>query len=90
MFRKLTIALGAIAVVAVTAASSATPASAAPGWGGHGWGGHHGHHGHHGWHRGFGIGFYNPTYTASPDCYVVKKVVMTHNGPRVRRVTVCD
>ena len=90
MFRKLTIALGAIAVVAVAAASSATPASAAPGWGGHGWGGHHGHHGHHGWHRGFGVGFYSPTYIAGPDCYIVKKVVMTDFGPRVRRVRVCD
>ena len=82
MFRKLTIALGATAVLAA-AALSPTSASA------FGWHGHHGHHGHHGWHRGFGIGF-GPTYVAGPDCYVVKKVVMTYDGPRVRRVTVCD
>ncbi len=83
MTRKLTLALAAAAAVA---AAALTP-TAASAWG---WGGHHGHHGHHGWHRGFGIGFYSPTYIASPDCYVVKKVVMTDFGPRVRRVRVCD
>ena len=41
---------------------------------------------------GHGIGFYGygPTYVAAPDCYVVKRVIDTPYGPRVRRVTVCD
>ena len=80
MFRKLTIALGATAVLAA-AALAPTAASAAP----------HGHHwGHHGWHGGFGVGFYGPTYVSGPDCYVVRRVINTPYGPRVRRVTVCD
>ena len=81
MFRKLTIALGAAAVLAA-AALAPTAASAAP----------HGHHwGHHGWHGGgFNIGFYGPAYAAAPDCYVVRRVIDTPYGPRVRRVTVCD
>ena len=80
MFRKLVLALGATAVIG---AAALTPTTASA-WGhGH----HHGHWGH-GW--GYGVGFYSPTYIAGPDCYVVKKVVMTYNGPRVRRVTVCD
>lgn len=82
MFRKLTIALGATAVIA---AAALTPTTASA-WG---WGGHHGGHGHHGWHRGFGVGF-GPTYVAGPDCYVVKRVVDTRWGPRLRRFTVCD
>lgn len=82
MFRKLTIALGAAAVVAA-AALAPTTASAAGGW--------HGHHGHHGWHRGgFRVGFYGPSYLAGPDCYVVRRVVGTPYGPRLRRVTVCN
>ena len=76
MIRKLVLALGATAVLG---AAALTPTTASA-WGGH--------HRHHGWHGGFG--FYGPTYIAAPDCYVVKKVVMTYNGPRVRRVTVCD
>ena len=76
MIRKLALALGATAVLGA-AALSPTTASA---WS----------HGHHHWHGGYGIGLYAPTYIAAPDCYVVKKVVMTYNGPRVRRVTVCD
>jgi len=79
MFRKLILALGATAVLGA-AALSPTAASA---WG-------HGHwHGHHGWY-GHGFGFYGPTYIAAPDCYVVKRVVETPVGPRLRRVTVCD
>ena len=80
MIRKLTVALGATAVVAA-AALAPTAASAAP----------YGHHwGHHGWHGGFGIGFYGPSYVSGPDCYVVRRVIDTPYGPRVRRVTVCD
>ena len=79
MFRKLILALGATAVLGA-AALSPTAASAFP----------HGHwHGHHGWY-GHGFGFYGPTYIAAPDCYVVKRVVETPVGPRLRRVTVCD
>lgn len=82
MFRKLTIALGAAAVVAV-AALSPTAASA-----GHGW---HGHHGHHGWHGGgFRVGFYAPAYAAASDCYVIRRVVYTPYGKRIRRETVCN
>ena len=85
MFRKLTIALGAAAVVAA-AALTPTTASAAGGWHGH-----HGHHGHHGWHRGgFRVGFYGPAFAAAPDCYVVRRVVFTPYGKRLRRVTVCN
>ena len=79
MFRKLTIALGAAAVVAA-AALSPTTASAAGGW-----------HGHHGWHRGgFRVGFYAPAYAYGSDCYVVRRVVYTPYGKRLRRVTVCN
>jgi len=81
MFRKTILALGATALIG---AAALTPTAASAG------GGHHGGHGHHGWHRGFGVGFYSPTYVGGSDCYVVKKVVMTYNGPRVRRFTVCD
>jgi hypothetical protein len=82
MFRKLALALGATAVIG---AAALTPTTASA------WGGHHGHHGHwHGHGYGFGFGIYAPTYVAGPDCYIVKRVVDTPFGPRVRRVTVCD
>jgi hypothetical protein len=77
MFRKLTIALGA--TVALAAAALAPSAASA-----------HSHH--HGWGWG-GFGIYAPVYAAAPvygDCYVVRKVVATPYGPRVRRVPVCD
>jgi hypothetical protein len=80
MFRKFAIALGAATVVAA-AALSPTAASAG-GWYGH-------HHGYHGWHNGFRVGFYAPAYAAA-DCYVVRRVVYTPYGKRVRRVTVCN
>ncbi len=86
MIRKLTIALGAVAVVAV-AALAPTTASA----GGGGWKGKHHWHGKHGWHGGgFGVGFYGPAYYAGPDCYVVRRVVHTPYGKRLRRITVCN
>jgi hypothetical protein len=86
MIRKLTIALGAVAVVAV-AALAPTTASA-----GGGWKGHKHWHGKHGWHggHGFGVGFYGPAYYAGPDCYVVRRVVHTPYGKRLRRITVCN
>lgn len=79
MIRKLTIALGTTAALAAAALS---PTAASAGW--------HGHHWHHGWHGGFGIGFYGPGYVAAPDCYVIRRVVYTPYGKRIRRVTVCD
>lgn len=84
MFRKFIIAAGATAALAA-AALSPTAASAAPGW-------HGGHHGHHGWHGGWygpRFGVVAPIGYAS-DCYVVRRVVPTPYGPRVRHVTVCD
>ena len=76
MIRKLTLALGAIAVLGATALAP-TSASA---WG---WKHHH--------HRHFGLNLYVPTddYVGS-DCYVVKKPVKTVYGWRMRRFTVCD
>lgn len=84
MFRKLALALGATAVI-TAAALSPTTASAKP-WH-HGW--HHGwHHWHHGWHNGFGVGFFAPAYYG--DCYIVRRVVWTPYGKRIRRVEMCD
>jgi hypothetical protein len=81
MIRKLSIALGVAAVAAV--AGVAAPTAASAGW-------HGNHHGHHNWHgRGFNVGFYAPAYAAS-DCYVVRRVVYTPYGKRVRRETVCN
>lgn len=79
MIRKLILALGATVVLGA-AALSPTAASA---WGHGHWGGHHGWYGH-------GFGFYGPTYVAAPDCYRVRRVVETPEGPIVRRVLVCD
>jgi hypothetical protein len=81
MFRKLTIALGATAALAA-AALAPTSASA--------WGWHPHHHHFHGW--GYGFGIYAPVVATAPvysDCYLVKKVVATPYGPRVRRIEVC-
>jgi hypothetical protein len=79
MFRTTIIAIAATAAIG---AAALTPTAASAGW--------HGHHGHR-WHGGYRVGIYVPTsYLATPECYVVKKVVMTYNGPRVRRFTVCD
>lgn len=80
MFRKFILAAGATATLAA-AALAPTSASA---WG---WGHGHGHH----WHGGHGprFGIYAPVYYGS-NCYIVKRVVETPYGPRVRRVTVCD
>jgi hypothetical protein len=79
MIRKLILALGAATVIG---AAALTPTTASA-WG-------HGHgHGHWG-HYGYGVGYYSPTYVAAPDCYIVKRVIDTPYGPRVRRFTVCD
>ncbi len=80
MVRKLVLALGASAVIGA-AALAPSAASAAPGW-------HHHHHWHHGWHHGFRVGFFAPRYYG--DCYVVRRVVWTRWGKRIRRVQVCD
>ncbi len=80
MFRKLILALGATTAIA---AAALTPTAASAHW--------HGGHGfhHYRWGHGFRVGFYGPAYFG-PDCYVVKQVVDTPVGPRVRPVTVCD
>ncbi|HET9716192.1 MAG TPA: hypothetical protein VFP60_08415 [Pseudolabrys sp.] len=91
MIRKFALALGTTIAIA---SAALIPTSASAGHGhGHGHGHAHGHghwHGH--WHRGVAwrVGIVAPaTYIAS-DCYIVKKVVATPFGPRVRRVSVCD
>ncbi len=82
MFRKLAIALAATAAIGV-AALAPTSASAKP-W-------HHHHGWHHGWHGGFGYFGYGPAYyVPGGGCYIVKRVVLTPWGKRVRRVEVCD
>lgn len=76
MIRKLTLALGAIAVLGVTALAP-TSASA---WG---WKHHH--------HRHFGLNLYVPTSDYGSDCYVVQKSYVNKWGKlRVRNITVCD
>ena len=78
MFRKIALALSATAVIG---AAALTPTTASA-W-------HHHHHGH--WHGGYGlsVGIVAPAMVYASDCYVVKKVVNTPVGPRVRRITVC-
>ncbi len=80
MIRKLVLGLGATVALAA-AALAPTSASA---W-----------HSHHHWHGGgyglgYGIGLYAPTYVGGSDCYYIKKTVMTYNGPRLRRILVCN
>ncbi|MGC1849607.1 MAG: hypothetical protein WA707_18865, partial [Pseudolabrys sp.] len=80
MFRKLALALGASAVIG---AAALTPTTASAHW--------HGHHGHwHGGGYGVGIGLVAPATVIASECYVVKKVVDTPAGLRVRRITVCN
>ena len=81
MFRKLILTAGATVAIAAAAASIPTAASA-------GWHGHH-FHGYHGWHSSFAVGFYVPTVVAVPECYVVRRLVLTPRGERWRSVTVC-
>jgi hypothetical protein len=78
MFRKIALAIGATAVIG---AAALTPTTASA-W-------HHHHHGH--WYGGYalGVGIAAPVAVLASDCYVVKKVVDTPLGPRVRRITVC-
>lgn len=76
MFRKLALALGASAVIG---AAALTPTTASAHW--------HGHHGHwHGGGYGVGIGLVAPATVIASECYVVKKVVDTPAGLRVRRI----
>ena len=74
MFRKVVLALGATAVIGA-AALTPTAASAK-------------HWHHHHWFYG-GVAIY-PDFYAAPDCYIVKRVVWTPWGKRIRRVEVCD
>jgi hypothetical protein len=78
MFRKLVLAAAATSALGV-AALAPTAASA------HYW---HGHHRGHHWYGGVYAPAY--AYAAAPDCYVVKRVVATPDGPRTRLITVCD
>jgi hypothetical protein len=79
MFRKFVIAIAATATIGA-AALAPTAASAKPwGWG---WGWHH--HFYHHW-----VGFYGPRYIGYDGCYLVKRVVYTPYGKRIRRVEVC-
>jgi hypothetical protein len=78
MYRKLVIALGATAIIAGAALA---PTAASAGW-------KHKHHHKHRWHGG--ISFYTPTNFGGPDCYRVKRLVLTKWGYRVRRITVCE
>ena len=80
MFRIFALGLGATVAIG---AAALMPTSASAHMHGHG----HGHFHGYGW--GWGVGIYAPTYIAS-DCYVVKKLVDTPIGPRVRRIAVCD
>ena len=84
MTRKLIFALAATA--AIGAATLAPTAASASPW-------HHHHHHHHGWFGGFGFygpGFYGPSYVVGGDCYMVRRVVWTPWGKRIRRIEVCN
>jgi hypothetical protein len=80
MFRKIALALGATAIIG---AAALTPTTASA------WHPHGHHHGH--WHGGIGvgIGLVAPAAVYASECFIVKKVVDTPYGPRVRRVTIC-
>jgi len=79
MFRKLALTLGTTIAIG-SAALIPTSASAHM----------HCHHGHGHWRGGFAVGIVAPTTVIASECYVVKKVVYTPFGPRVRRITVCN
>jgi hypothetical protein len=87
MFRKLVIALGATTLIAAGAlaptVASAKPIKFFPKYLNF----KHPHWNH--WHGGFGIGLY-PDYADSGDCYIVRRVVLTKYGERIRREEVCD
>ena len=86
MTRKFILALAATAAIGA-AALAPTAASASPWHHNH----HHGwHHGHHGWYGGYGVGFYGPGYVYGGNCYIVRRVVWTSWGKRIRRVEVCS
>lgn len=76
MTRNTTLGL----ITAAAIGMSALLPSAASAHGGHGWG--WGGHGHHGF---FGFG---PVFVADDGC-LVRQVVDTRRGPRVRLVNVC-
>lgn len=79
MLNKLVLAVIATSALAAAAfAPTAASAKPFPHWG---WG----HFGH-----GIGIGLYAPSAYDSPDCYIVREVVDTPMGPRLRRMTVCQ
>lgn len=77
MMRKTTLGLLAAAALGMTAL---LPSAASA----------HGFHGFHGWHHHHGFfGFgYGPAYVADDGC-LVREVVETRRGPRVRLVNAC-
>jgi hypothetical protein len=84
-FRKLALALAATAALgSASLAVSATPAEAKKGFHKHF---HHHLHGHWRW-RGH-YGFYGPAYAQFYGGCIVKRVVLTPWGYRVRRINVC-
>ena len=83
MIRKTLLALAATAALGVAALA---PTSASAGW----HGGHWGHGWGHGYGYGLGVSLYNPYVYNTGSCYIVKRVVDTDFGPKVRRVTVCN
>jgi hypothetical protein len=78
MIRKLILTLGAVAVVGTAALAPTTASAFVPKPF------KHHHFGH------FRLGFDGPGYVGGDDCYLVRRVVITPFGPRVRRVEVCD
>jgi hypothetical protein len=83
MFRKIALALIATTGLGLAAL---TPSAASA----HGFGHGHGHWGHFGHHWRGGFGFYAPIVYGGSSCYIVRRVVETPYGARVRRVEVCD
>ncbi len=77
MMRKTT--LGLLAAAALAMSALIPSAASAHGFHGWGWGWHHHHHGFYG---------FGPTVVVDDGC-LVREVVGTRRGPRVRLVNVC-
>ena len=82
MFRKITLALVAVASLSAIALA---PTAASAGWKGGGWGGGWHHHHHHGFG---GLGYIGGGYGGGDGCYQ-SRLVPTPFGPRFRLVNVC-
>jgi hypothetical protein len=78
MTRVLTLGLVTVATLALSAlVPSAASAHAFHGWGWHGGFGHHGFYG------------FGPTMIVQDDSCLVRQVIDTRRGPRLRLVNVC-